>query len=100
MTEKQRQWLKHFENGKKPEEAARLAGYKGDLRRVGERNAQRVRERDTLSNVRRFWESVMEDEEINIQHRLKASELCLKLKEDGGETDAVVFISGEEDLQD
>ncbi len=57
-------------------------------------------ERDTLENVRKFWESVMEDEEINIQHRLKASELCLKLKEDKGETDAVVIISGEEELED
>ena len=76
MTEKQRQWLERLEE--KPEKD------KG---------------RDTLENVRKFWESVMEDEEINIQHRLKASELCLKLKEEGGEENRVIIISGEDELE-
>lgn len=100
MTEKQRKWLEYLENGKNPEEAARLAGYKGNLKKIGKLNEEKFRERDTLKNVREFWESVMSDEEINIQHRLKASELCLKLKEDSSETESVVFISGEDELED
>lgn len=100
MTEKQRKWLKHSKDGKSPEEAARLAGYRSNLKRIGQMNTERFGEGDTLKNVRKFWESVMADEEINIQHRLKASELCLKLREEGGEADAVVIISGEDELTD
>ena len=43
----------------------------------------------------------MDDDEINIQHRLKASELCLKLNQENSEaTDQVVIICGEKEIQD
>ena len=43
----------------------------------------------------------MDDEEVNIQHRLKASELCAKLsQENEAEVDKVVVFTGEKDIKD
>lgn len=54
-----------------------------------------------IQAVKEFWKSVMDDDEINIQHRLKASELCLKLSEDQKESEAnQVIIYGENEIED
>jgi len=54
-----------------------------------------------IEQVKKFWHQVMDDDEINIQHRLKASELCLKLNQENSEaTDQVVIICGEKEIQD
>lgn len=54
-----------------------------------------------IQAVKEFWHSVMEDEEINIQHRLKASELCLKLsQETETDTNQVVVFTGEKEIKD
>jgi hypothetical protein len=57
--------------------------------------------RKGTSKIKRFWKDVMEDESVNIQYRLKASELVLKMTEDSQKQESeVVIISGEEKLED
>jgi len=52
-----------------------------------------------MEQMKNFWGSVVEDEEISIQHRLKASELLVKIQGEGEES-GVVVISGEDELED
>ncbi len=60
-----------------------------------------AKKKKEIQAVKEFWQSVMDDEEINIQHRLKASELCLKLTQDGeGEVNQVVVFTGEKEIKD
>lgn len=61
------------------------------------------RKKDPLKEIKNFWGDVVRDEEISIQHRLKASELLIKLDEGGGnggdgEEKRVVIICGEDEL--
>ncbi|MBR6766147.1 MAG: hypothetical protein IKM06_06650 [Clostridia bacterium] len=57
--------------------------------------------RTSVSKIKRFWQDVMEDESVNVQYRLKASELVLKTEEDTKrEEKEVVIISGEDKLED
>lgn len=57
--------------------------------------------KNDIQEVLEFWKSVMDDDEINIQHRLKASELCLKLSEDQKEGEEhQVIIYGEKGIED
>lgn len=56
-------------------------------------------EKNVMDEIKNFWEKVINDEEVNIQHRLKASELCLKLKDESACTEPVVIISGEEEIE-
>ncbi len=60
-----------------------------------------ARRKKEIQAVKEFWQKVMDDEEINIQHRLKASELCVKLSQEN-ETEAsqVVVFTGEKDIKD
>lgn len=59
-----------------------------------------ARTKNDVKRVKDFWQSVMEDEEINIQHRLKASELCIKLSSETVNENQVVIISGEQEIED
>lgn len=59
-----------------------------------------ARTKNDVKRVKDFWQSVMEDEEINIQHRLKASELCIKLSSETATENQVVIISGEQEIED
>ena len=59
-----------------------------------------ARTKNEVKRVKNFWQSVMEDEEINIQHRLKASELCIKLSSETVNENQVVIISGEQEIED
>jgi hypothetical protein len=55
----------------------------------------------SVSKIKKFWQEVMEDESVNVQYRLKASELVLKTEEDTrSERKDVVIISGEDKLED
>ncbi len=57
------------------------------------------RKKDPLKEIKDFWGNVVRDEEISIQHRLKASELLIKLEDgNGGENEGTVIISGEDQL--
>ena len=59
------------------------------------------RRKKEIQAVKEFWQKVMDDEEVNIQHRLKASELCAKLsQENESEVDKVVVFTGEKDIKD
>lgn len=59
-----------------------------------------ARTKNDVKRVKDFWQRVMEDEEINIQHRLKASELCIKLSSETVNENQVVIISGEQEIED
>jgi hypothetical protein len=59
-----------------------------------------ARTKNDVKRVKDFWQSVMEDEEINIQHRLKASELCIKLSSETVNENQVIIISGEQEIED
>ena len=57
------------------------------------------RKKDPLKEIKQFWGDVVRDEEISIQHRLKASELLIKLEDGtGGINEGMVIISGEDEL--
>ena len=59
------------------------------------------RRKKEIQAVKEFWQKVMEDEEINIQHRLKASELCAKISQESESNIAeVVVFTGEKDIKD
>ncbi len=58
------------------------------------------KKKSDIQQVVDFWKSVMDDDEINIQHRLKASELCIKLSQENGEEDvSQVIICGENEIE-
>ncbi len=57
-------------------------------------------EKNVMEEIKSFWKKVINDEEVNIQYRLKASELCLKLKDESSDIAPVVIISGEEKIAD
>lgn len=101
MTEKQRLWMKHFKNGESAENAAKLAGYNGNFRQIGQRNRAVMEKESFMDDIKEFWENVINDNEIAIQHRLKASELRLKLNDnDQIDSAPVVFIFGENEIGD
>ena len=58
------------------------------------------RKKDPLKEIKNFWGDVVKNEEISIQHRLKASELLVKVSDDGEKEDGeiVVIIEGEDNL--
>ena len=57
------------------------------------------RKKDPMKEIKAFWGDVVKNEEIRIQHRLKASELLIKLEDDNGDNDGgTVVIKGEESL--
>ena len=58
------------------------------------------RKKDPLKEIKNFWGDVVKNEEISIQHRLKASELLVKVGEDNEKDDGeiVVIIEGEDNL--
>lgn len=57
------------------------------------------RKKDPMKEIKAFWGDVVKNEEISIQHRLKASELLIKLEDDSGDNDGgTVVIKGEESL--
>ncbi len=58
-----------------------------------------AKKKNMMEQMKNFWGSVVEDEEISIQHRLKASELLVKIQGEGEES-GVVVISGEDELED
>ena len=58
-----------------------------------------MKSKTLLKKVSSFWREVMNDESVNIQYRLKASEVCLKLKEAEEGEGGVVIISGEDELE-
>lgn len=101
MTDKQRAWLQHFNSGESAENAAKLAGYKKNFRAMGQRNSAIMKKENFVDDIKNFWESVINDDEISIQHRLKASELRLKI-DDSEDVDSlpVVFISGEDEIEE
>ncbi len=55
--------------------------------------------KNLVDTIKTFWGNVVENEEISIQHRLKASELLIKMEGENIGNEAVV-ISGEDDLED
>lgn len=55
--------------------------------------------KNLVDTIKTFWGNVVENEEISIQHRLKASELLIKMEGENTQNEAVV-ISGEDDLED
>lgn len=60
-----------------------------------------ARRKKEILAVKEFWQKVMDDEEINIQHRLKASELCAKLSQENEmDKNQVVVFTGEKDIKD
>lgn len=60
------------------------------------------RKKDFFKEIKKFWNDVVNDEEISIQHRLKASELLIKAGGENGENGEnnmiVVVIEGESEL--
>lgn len=56
------------------------------------------RKKDPLKEIKSFWGDVVKNEEISIQHRLKASELLIKAGEDSTGDNPVVVIWGEDEL--
>ena len=58
------------------------------------------RKKDPLKEIKTFWGDVVKNEEFSIQHRLKASELLVKVGEDdSGEGGVgVIIIEGENQL--
>ena len=103
ITKKQAEWQKLVAQGVDAVEAARRAGY-ANPKLMAQRNQALFG--NANSDVLRFWARVMNDEEINIRERIKASELYLKALEpplDGGGAGedgrkVVVVIMGEEKL--
>ncbi len=57
-----------------------------------------MKKKSIIDEIKRFWGDVVNNEEVSIQHRLKASELLLKVT-DETENEAVK-ICGEEELED
>lgn len=101
MTVKQRRWLKYYSEGKSPAEAAKQAGYnEATVERLfiieEKSDAEKLEEKE----IGRFWYRVMMDDEVSIQHRLKASELYMRLsdKEKNDPEGVVVVFSGEEGM--
>ena len=123
LSDKQQKWIDYYQQGKTPEEAAELAGYKENGRRsfadIGWQNVKKLApyikesedradsgDRDAMNEINTFWMGIMKDENAALQYRLKASEL--RVKTSGGFTDhtninvtgGVVFIAGEDEIED
>lgn len=120
LSDKQRKWRTYYAQGKTPEEAAELAGYKEkgkhSFASIGWRNVKKLVQdgeggtessgRIAMEEINSFWMATMKDESAALQHRLKASEL--RAKTAGGFADntsihvtgGVVFIAGEDKIED
>jgi phage terminase small subunit len=124
LTDKQRKWILYYKQGKSVAEAARLAGYrcKNDhcAENIGSENLAKlgeyIKDREdildspdiaTMEDINRFWTETMNNKDLEMKDRLKASEL--RARAAGGFIDrkqvdvkggSVVFISGDEDIAD
>lgn len=95
LSDKQLAWIDYYKQGHSATEAARLAGYKAtsakSFQNIGSQNVEKlgeyIKERDkmisgpriaTMEEVNAFWTRTMNDENEDMQHRLKASELRAK----------------------
>lgn len=95
LRDKQKAWIDYYKQGYTATEAARLAKYnaKDDngFQSIGSENLRKlafyVADRDkviegpriaTMEEVNAFWTRTMNDENEDMQHRLKASELRAK----------------------
>ncbi len=95
LTAKQKAWIDYYKQGETATDAARLAGYKAKddngFQSIGSENVRKlafyVADRDkiletpriaTMEEVNAFWTRTMNDENEDMQHRLKASELRAK----------------------
>lgn len=122
LTDKQRKWILYYKQGKSAAEAVKLAGYRvkddHSAENIGSENlaklGEHVQDREdlldapdiaTMEDINRFWSKVINDPEVEMKDRLKASEL--RARAAGGFIDrktvdvkggSVVFISGDEDI--
>ena len=124
MTELQKKWLIYYKQGYSATEATEKAGYnvkdKHAAGEIGRKNmkslAQDIIDRDaelnskeiaSMEEINRFWTETMNNPEVDIKDRLKASEL--RAKAAGGFIEhktvdikggSVVFISGDDEIAD
>lgn len=124
LTDKQRKWILYYKQGKSLIEATRLAGYRvkddHSAENIGCENlaklGEHIKDREDLldapdiadmEDINRFWTQTMNDTRIDINARLRASEL--RARAAGGFIDrktvdvkggSVVFISGDGDIAD
>lgn len=122
LTDKQRKWILYYKQGKSATEAVKLAGYKiknpKSAEVIGSENLSKLKEyiidREelldapdiaTMEDINRFWSQVINNPDVEMKDRLKASEL--RARAAGGFIDrkqvdvkggSVVFISGDEDI--
>ena len=122
LTDKQRKWILYYKQGKSAAEAVKLAGYRvkddHSAENIGSENlaklGEHVQDREdlldapdiaTMEDINRFWSETMNDPNVEMKDRLKASEL--RARAAGGFIDrktvdvkggSVVFISGDEDI--
>lgn len=57
-----------------------------------------MKKKSIIEEIKRFWGDVVNNEEVSIQHRLKASELLLKVTDEA--QNEAVKICGEEELKE
>lgn len=124
LTDKQRKWILYYKQGKSATEAVKLAGYKiknpKSAEVIGSENLSKLKDyivdREqlldapdiaTMEDINRFWTETMNNKDLEMKDRLKASEL--RARAAGGFIDrkqvdvkggSVVFISGDEDIAD
>lgn len=124
LTDKQRKWILYYKQGKSATEAVKLAGYKiknpKSAEVIGSENLSKLKDyivdREqlldapdiaTMEDINRFWTETMNNEDLEMKDRLKASEL--RARAAGGFIEhktvnvkggSVVFISGDEDIAD
>lgn len=122
LTDKQRKWILYYKQGKSAAEAVKLAGYRvkddHSAENIGSENLAKlgdhIQDREdlldapdiaTMEDINRFWSETMNDPNVEMKDRLKASEL--RARAAGGFIDrktvdvkggSVVFISGDEDI--
>ncbi len=57
-----------------------------------------MKKKSIIDEIKRFWGDVVNNEEVSIQHRLKASELLLKVTDEA--QNEAVKICGEDELKE
>ena len=124
LSDKQRAWLDYYKQGYSLTESAKLAGYKCGSEHafqvIGSENLSKLEhlleDREKVLDQKRiadmqeifeFWTETMRNKEVDMSHRLKASEM--RARAAGGFVDnvnlrggapAVVVINGEAELED